>query len=38
MLAGIVGGIGRTGTLFIPALIVVIVGGVRLLLAGSRAG
>ena len=36
MLVGIVGGIGRTGTLFIPALIMVIVGGVRLWLAEPR--
>jgi len=36
MIVGIVGGIGRTGTLFIPALIMVSVGGVRLWLAEPR--
>jgi SNF family Na+-dependent transporter len=36
MLAGIVGGIGRIGTLFIPALIVLVIGGLRLWLPESR--
>jgi hypothetical protein len=36
MLVGIFGGIGRTGTLFIPALIALVIGGLRLWLAESR--
>ncbi len=35
MIVGIVGGIGRVGSLFIPALIVLVVGAVRLWLASS---
>jgi hypothetical protein len=33
MIVGIAGGIGRIGTLFIPALVAVAVGGARLWLA-----
>lgn len=33
MIVGIAGGIGRTGTLFVPALVAVVVGGARLWLA-----
>jgi len=33
MIVGIAGGIGRTGSLFIPALVAVVVGGARLWLA-----
>jgi hypothetical protein len=33
MIVGIVGGIGRVGSLFIPALVVVVIGGLRLWLA-----
>lgn len=36
LLAGIVGGIGRTGSLFIPALVAVVVGGLLLWRAGLR--
>ena len=33
MIVGILGGIGRTGSLFIPALVALVVGGARLWLA-----
>jgi hypothetical protein len=36
LLAGIVGGIGRTGSLFIPALVAVVVGGLLLWRAEPR--
>jgi hypothetical protein len=36
ILVGVVGGIGRTGSLFIPALIAGVVGGLRLWLAESK--
>jgi len=35
MLVGLVGGIGRVGTLFLPALIVLVIGGLRLWLADA---